>query len=399
MQRILISLTLALGCAVLGAQEPPEEGTAPSGEAPQVFEARTGAFEFIAADNASLQIARKIGAQVIRVCDQLLTPPTERLPILTVKLAPDGMGNLEGQSHLLFEDVAGDYGVAVAWNENLPAALFMEVLTESYIRQLVYTISDRKRAEETPPWLIAGASLQVQVAFRPSLIEYLQELGRDYEMVSLEDLLSKKSLGELTPQDRIAAFWFIELVTRQLDKPKRIRNYFDTIVAGNLAIETLVQQAETIGDFPNGVEGWWVIGFQDLVHREAGIVLPLSRSAKQLFFLNRFELIDNGRPLLTTAPGLWEFRKSPAVRQSLTDRLVEIETILPRVNPVFYNSFRSLALVFESLLSDDRESFEQNIAEFEDELQISANLAREVMILTEDPEAELPEGETGETVL
>jgi len=388
----LIFVVALLGQLSLDAQllnpEVPQEDPPPT-EKPQVFEGRAGSFEFVAADQASLQIARRIGRKVLDVCDDLLTPPLERIPVIDVKLAPDGHGNLEGSSHRLFQDIAGDYGLAVAWNENLSVALFTEALTESYLKQLVYTLSDRQRAEEVPPWLIAGASLRVQVALRPALVEYLKELGRNSPMVSLENLLNKRSLSELTPADRVASYWFIELARRQLDREKRIRNYFDTVVAGKPAAETLEQQSEDIRTFPNGIEGWWVIGFQDIVHRDNGIVLSLERTAKQLFILNRFELIDRGRPSFQTSTSLWELRENPVIQRAVSDRLRGIENVMPRANPVFYRAFGNLGLVFQSLLAGEREEYLQNSSDFEEELGIATKIAEEVLLLSDNPAVEI----------
>lgn len=389
MQKLtLLFVSTILASSLLEAQDEIEEQRPPT-PSPQVFEAKVGTFEFIAADPGSLQIARRVGREVLDVCDELITPPLERIPIIDVKLAPDGRGNLDGKSHLLFEDRAGDYGLAIAWNENLSIALFTQALTESYLRQLVFTLSDRARAEQVPPWLIAGANLRVQVALRPALVEYLKELGRASEMVSLDELLEKDQLKDLSPADRIASYWFLELVTRQLDQEKSIRAYFDTVVAGKPAVETLAQQSEVIRSFPSGVEGWWIIGFQDIIHRENGIVLSLERSAKQLFVLNRFELIRNGRPFFSTASELWDLRDEPVIEQACTGRLREIESVLPRVNPVFYNAFRSLGLVMQTLLSGSEADYAEASANFEEDLRIATNLAQESQILAENPEAEI----------
>ncbi|MBC2604024.1 hypothetical protein [Puniceicoccus vermicola] len=386
----LVSL-LTLGISASWAQKSLDVGQTPqSDDKPQIFEGRAGTFEFVAADQGSLQIARKIGRQVLEVCDGLLTPPLERIPIITVKLAPDGSGNLEGQSYMLYQDIAGDYGLAIAWNENLSASLFTQVLTEAYLRQLVYTLSDRQRAEQVPAWLIAGANLEVQVGIRPALEEYLKELGKESEMVSLEEMVNKTDLDQLTPSERIASYWFLQLVTRQLGKEKAIRNYFDSIVAGRSPLEVLLQLDEEIGTFPGGIEGWWVIGFQDIVHRENGIVLPITRSAKQLLILDRFELIENGVPLITTSVELWDLRKNATIKQSITNRLRDIESILPRVNPVFYNAFRSLGLVFQSLLDGNEDEFQKAAKSFSEEVDFAANLARDAEMLSENPQAILP---------
>tara|TARA_R100000027_G_scaffold67699_1_gene67936 strand:- start:17430 stop:18605 length:1176 start_codon:yes stop_codon:yes gene_type:complete len=389
-QSISIALLLAvLSGTLLNAQllVPPPE-SAPDSK--QVFEGRAGVFEFVAADQGSLQIARKIGREVIEVCNDLLTPPLERIPIIAVKLVPDGRGNLEGVSHRLYQDIAGDYGLAVSWNQQLSASLFVQALTESYLRQLVFTLSDVKRAEETPPWLIAGTSLRVQTDLRPALVEYLKELGRESQMVSLEDLVAKTQLSELTPSDHIASFWFLELISRQLGTEKKVRNFFDTVIAGRNPLELLAQQSEKIRTFSNGIEGWWVIGFQDLVHRENGIVLSLDRSARQLQILNRFELIERNQPIYTTAAGLWELRKNDTIKEAINGRLRDIAAVLPRVNPVYFTTFQRLGLVFQSLLENDSETFQERVEVFNEELNRANLIADDVQLLSEDPQAVIP---------
>lgn len=385
-----IIILACLGTSIVSGQllvEPSESAPAK----PQVFEGRAGVFEFVAADQASLQIARKIGREVIEVCNEILTPPLERIPIVAVKLAPDGKGNLDGASHRLYQDIAGDYGLAISWNPQLSASLFVQALTESYLKQLVFTLSDVQRAEETPPWLIAGTSLRVQTILRPALVEYLKDLGRNLPMVSLEELVSKKEMGELTPADHIASYWFLQLVTNQLGNEKKIRNYFDTIVAGRPPLELLEQQSDRIRTFPNGVEGWWVIGFQDIVHRENGIVLSIERSARQLNMLNRFELIENNQPLYTMTEGLWVLRKDPVVKGAIEGRLRDVAMVLPRVNPLYYTAYQRLGLLFQSLLENDAEGFAEQVASFNEEFERANQIAEDVKILAIDPSAVLPQ--------
>jgi len=392
---LFIFALFGLGALLLTAQEgedsaPAESAGTEEDEAPEVFEGRTGTFEFVAADPESLRAAGQIAREVLDTCDELLTPPIERIPVIAVKLVPDGRGNLEGQTHRLFQDIAGDYGLAVAWNEDLSISLFTQLLTESYLKQLVYTLSDRQRAETVPPWLIAGAALRAQVGLRPALVEYLKELGREAPMIPLEELFGKTRMSELTATDRIAAFWFLDLVSRQFDGSKRLRNFFDTVAAGRPAIETLEQQSEEVRSFPNGVEGWWVVGFQDLVHRETGIVQSLDRSAKLLLILNRFELVDRGRPVSTTATDLWDLRKNAAIQQAVSRRLGEIDLVLPRINPIYYNAFGSLGLVMKALLEGDEETYRQRSRDFEEELAVANRMANEVRTLSNNPSADLP---------
>ena len=369
--------------------ETPARATSSPGQQ-RVFEGRTGTFEFVAADQGSLQVARRIGRKVLDVCDELITPPEERIPRISVKLAPEGRGNLEGATHRLYEDIAGDYGLAVGWNENLSVALFTQALVESYLKQLVYTLTDRERAEEVPAWLIAGASLRVQVALRPAMIEFLRRFGRNAPMISLEDLFVPRRLDELSAGERIASFWFLELLERTLDEEKRIRAFFDAVVSGGPPLDVLRSQTSEGRAFANGIEVWWVVGFQDLVHRETGIVLSVRRSGKQLFLLNRFELIEEGSPNFTTAAGLWDYRDNPVVQRVLTARLEQIRSLLPRANPVFYNCFRSLGLQIEALIKDDREAFEEQSADFDEELRIATAIAKDVQALADNPSSALP---------
>lgn len=369
----------------------PTESAAPSvrSSKPETFEGRVGTFDFVAADPASLQTARRIGRIVLDVCDELISAPDERIPTLSVKLVPDGRGDLDQEQVRIYEDVAGDYGLAVAWNEDLSVSLFIEALTDSYLRQIAYTLGDRDRAEKIPGWLIAAGTLRAQVALRPALVEYLREFGREAPMLSLEELLADRSPGDLSATERIGAFWFLELITRTFDNRKRIRNFFDAVVAGGPPLEVLQSQTQENRSFVNGAEAWWVIGFQDLVHRQTGIVLSIERSGRQLYLLNRFELLDESGPAFTTAGGLWEYRKNPLVRRALSDRLQQIRQLIPRANPVFYNAFRSLGLQMQALLDDDRETFEASAEEFTKEIAVATALARDAQILAEDPGAEI----------
>ncbi|MFP4353242.1 MAG: hypothetical protein ACLFRP_09225 [Puniceicoccaceae bacterium] len=348
-----------------------------------------GTFDFVAADPSSLQVARQIGRIVLDVCDRLISSPDERMPTLSVKLVPDGRGDLGDEQIRIYEDLAGDYGLAVAWNEDLPVSLFIQALTESYLRQLVYTSDDRDRAENIPSWLIAAATLRAQIGLRPALVEYFREFGREAPMLSLEELLADRPIEDLNAAERIAAFWFLELVTRTFDNPKRIRSFFDAVAAGRPPLEVLESQTRENPSFANGTEAWWVIGFQDLVHRQTGVVLSIARSGRQLYLLNRFELLDENRPAFTTVAGLWEYRKNPLVRRALSDRLQEIRQMMPRVNPVFYNAFRGLGLQMQALLDDDREAFDASTEEFSDEIETATALARDARMLAEDPDAEI----------
>ena len=384
-----VESTLEAAAPEESSAPPPPADPAARASRPKTFEGRMGTFDFVAADPSSLQVARRIGRIVLDVCDELISSPDERIPTLSVKLVPDGRGDLDEELIRIYEDVAGDYGLAVAWNGNLPVSLFIQALTDSYLRQIVYTLANRDRAEDLPSWLIAAAALRAQAALRPALVEYFREFGREAPMLSLEELLADRPLEDLSAAERIGAFWFLELITVTFDNPKRIRNFFDAVVAGGAPLEVLQNQTRENPSFANGAEAWWVIGFQDLVHRQTGIVLSIGRSGRQLYLLNRFELLDGGRPAFTTVAGLWEYRKNPLIQRTLSDRLQEIRQMMPRVNPVFYNAFRSLGLQMQALLDDDREAFEASTEEFSDEIATATALARDARILAEDPDAEI----------
>ncbi len=363
----------------------PEPRTAEKG----VFEGSVGTFEFVAADQASLQIARRIGREVLEVCDEMITPPQERIPKIAVKLAPDGRGNLGDKAFDIYQDLAGDYGLAVRWNQNLPASLFIQALTESYLRQLVFTLSGRGRSEEVPSWMIAGASLRTQIAFRPELLEFLRQVGREMPMPSLESVFASGPLGEMTLEQRTAAFWFLELFEKTLPTQKRYRSFFDAVVAGGPPMEVLQSQTQEIPGFGNGIEAWWIIGFQDMVNDEKGVVFSISRSAKIIFLLNRFEIIRGGNPEFVGAENLWELRDEPLIRKELVDRLQGLQATLPRINPVFYNSLGGIGLIMQTLLDGDREDFDRAVDDFSTEIERATALAQDAQLLAEDPEADL----------
>jgi len=366
------------------ASEPTERG---------VFEGKAGTFEFVAADQASLQVARKIGREVLEVCDFLMTPPLERIPTIEVKLAPDGRGNLEERMFDIYTDLAGDYGVAVRWNARLPASVFIEALTESYLKQLVLTITGRDRAEQVPSWLIAATSLRTQVAFRPELTEFLREIGREMPMPSLESLFAPRSLAEMNLEDRVAAYWFLELLRDSLGTQKRVRAYFDAIVMGGDPIGVLEARAEGLPGFGNGVEMWWVVGFQDLVNEESGIVFSIDRSGKLLFLLSRFEIVRPTGLEYAGSVDLWTDRQDPVIRREVSNRLQGVQALLPRINPVFFNSLRGLGLVLQALLDDNKEEFDRVAAEFSDEIERASALAKEALTLANDPGAEIDSSE------
>lgn len=368
--------------------------TRPSTPPPQrdVVRASTGTFDFVAADQGSMQVAKRIGREVLNVCDEILTPPLERIPKISVKLVPEGRGTLGDQPYSIYQDLAGDYGAAVRWNADLPISLFIEVLTESYLRQVVFTLSGRTKSEAVPPWLIAAATLEVQLSFRPELIELLRQIGRDMPMIPLDRVFQSKPLRQMSLQERVAAFWFVQLLEDSAATQKQFRGFFDAVVAGNPPLEVLQNQADRLRGFGNGIEAWWIVGFQDQVHDETGVVFSMARSGKIIFLLDRFELLRESGPEFVGAEGLWEVRDNPLIQQELATRLQQIQSFLPRINPVFYNSLRGLGLVMQTLLDGSREEFDQAVSEFSEEVRQASSLAQDAQLLAEDPLAEIPRG-------
>jgi len=69
---------------------------------------------------------------------------------------------------------------------------------------------------------------------------------------------------------------------------------------------------------------------------------------------------------------------------------MEIETFMPRANPVFYNAFRSLGLLMQQLLDGEQEAFDLQVIEFRKEIAIALSLAEDVLVLGQDPNAQIP---------
>lgn len=357
---------------------------------PQVFEGRTGPFEFIAPDSLSLQSVRDIARLVLRTTDRLITLPDERLPRISVRLVPEGRGNLEeGELYRIYEDMIGDFGLAVSWQENLPVSLFCNLLTEVYLKQVVFTMANRETAELVPSWLIAAISLDVQVQLRPTLVEFLQYMGRNQPMVDLEDLFTPRSMEEISMSDRISAYWFVQLILRSMDSSQAVRDFFDQVIDRRNPLRVLQSTAQEAGRQPEELEAWWVIGYQDMIHSPSGFVESMERSRKRFSDLSRFEWIVDGRPRVATVGDLWEFRNVPVVAEEIDMRLRLVEGWLPRVNPIYYNSYQNLGLIFISILDNDEEAFTQHVDRMMDEWDSSLLIEEDVQVLLLDPDSDL----------
>lgn len=371
---MFLALGMAAGLVRLaGAEEQPTV---------RFEEGRAGPFRVVAPDAESLYTIRTMAVEMVAMVDRFIELPTERVPLIDLRLAPPGYGNMEDRVQI-FEGRVGDYGLVMRWDENTPMAELAERLVEVYLRQITFTKADRETAEQVPDWLISAFGMRLQARIRPGLRFYLQEATRGLDVPALRDVVNSGNLSTYGLDDRLRHFWLLEMLNRLMTGETRRRNFFGELLTGANLLDQLMQEEPSLRDNPDVLETWWVVGLQEEIWRMTVPTESVQRSRDRLNRLWTFELLRDGQPFFPELEELWNLRQNEVVLGMAESKIQQIELTISMVNPAASNAFLTLGQTLNALRGGRESEFLRRLQEAREEMEILDSILLEMQAIRE----------------
>lgn len=345
-------------------------------------EVRAGSFRLVAPDAESAATVRTMAIELSAMVDRFIERPYERMPLIDLRLAPPGFGNIDARVRF-YEGRVGDYGLVLRWDENTAMAELAERLVEVYLRQIVFTQADRNVAGQVPDWLISAFGLRLQTRMRPGLRLYLQEITRGLEVPSLQAVIGMGNLDTYTIEDRLRHFWLLEMLNRLMTGERRRKNFFGAILLGANPLEQLMLEVPQLQQNPDLLETWWVVGLQEEIWRMTGPNEAIARSLERLDRLWAFELLRDGQPFFPELEELWGMRQDDVVRGLAESKVQQIELRMGTVNPAASNAFLALGQALNALATGREGEFRRLLEAAREERALLRSIAGEVQAIRE----------------
>jgi len=360
-------------------QTPPDPSTTMPVSVPSIQRFSAGGFNVVATSPGAAVRIRDVGNALQNLSARMFDRLPSDFPTPILRLAPPGMGGLAPEEpYRIYAESRGVVGAVLRWEESTAFATFCDALTEIWLTQIATYRRESDQPVKVPDFLVRGISLQLQVSLRPASRIFLQELGQETDPIPLSDLIIPNNADADTIKFRVASYWLIELINLNLGRPSVIRNYFEGVLTGTPPIESLQNFAPSLRSANDGLELWWAVGYNELVHQEVRPVETRRDSIERLARFSKFDLIVEGQARPVNLREVSEYVENDEVRRLVQMRLRELQQSLPRVHPVFQNASRALVVVLQATLDGDdktrREAIKALQTEWTTATRISATI-------------------------
>ncbi|MGF1531240.1 MAG: hypothetical protein ACFCU4_07755 [Puniceicoccaceae bacterium] len=319
-----------------------------------------GPFEVVSTSTEPAVRIRDVGNILASVVARYLPPQEFGSPRPVLRLAPPGAGGLApDESYRLYEESRDQVGVVLRWDRSTAFSAFCDALTEVYLAQIAANQNPEFKFPDVPDFFVRAISLELQTSIRPSTRLFVQQLGQQVDILSLEDLVRSSHPEAESLQFRINAYWFVELISRTLGRPAIARDYFSSLLASSPPIESLQNFVPSLRGNDQSIAIWWAVGYNELVHSRASPVENRPDSIARLARMSKFDLIIEGRSESVNLQSVFKYAKNPEVKRLLQMRIRSLEESLPQVHPVFQNASRALLVVLQAIAAEQSQKHQE----------------------------------------
>ena len=241
------------------------------------------------------------------------------------------------------------------WNDSLSLNKAIEGLTIAFIQSYCFSNYGNQFLDQTiyKAWSIECLSALVEIRLRPKT-EKLYWSGIEANALSVEFFDHQFFSTNKVSKKNAFLIWKV-IKTSRLSKKERRAILFKSFQGLN-ALGTLneVFQKELSDPNFNFIESYSLLYSSafDSINEQFE---SLEKSREWLNAMTKLHVTKEQSEQLMTLHEVWENRKDEQIQSLLQSRLQLIALVSVRINPVYYNALQSLALVYQKILSGDKE--------------------------------------------
>lgn len=307
-------------------------------------------FETVGLDFRSVSYLDELSLFIVQIAERHLEGESLDFPLpILVSLRPEEHVDFEGNYRIRIAE-RGAVHLDIRWEASLSLEQTCRALVEALVVQYAVFNLGPDSLSQIRAWPVEALSTEVYLALRPAMfVELLADTQVDQNSsltVVSEEMLSGAK------RDSSAGYWLMQVINAQSTSQSIDRDIFRAAVAG-ADVEGALVSAFLPNELTTG-QDWWAGEMKSLLGRDYEALESMQISRAWIEPLTRFDQVielETGEVQLNLR-SLWTHREDPLVRSLIQARYEILRLRISRVNPAYFNTARSLGLLYESLLKE-----------------------------------------------
>ncbi len=314
-------------------------------------------FEVVGLDLRSVSYVNELSRFTVEIAERYLDREGLAFPTpILISLRPDEHADFEGDSRLRLAE-RGSVQLDVRWEDSMTLERSCQVICEALLVQYAVYNYGFEAVSRLRAWPVSALSHDVYFSLRPSNLIELLNRSRENEVPLLTAVL-ESSQADMGAAGAGSAFgyWLLQAMKGSSLPRITVRRLFQQAVAGidvEEALASAVQAPEPTAELVSG-QTWWQGQMDALLGQEYEVIESMDISHGWLVNLARFDtpLMLESEAVTLNLRSLWMHRAQPEVREMVQARYEILRLRMARINPAYYNSARSLGVLYEGILKD-----------------------------------------------
>ncbi|MFT4900996.1 MAG: hypothetical protein ACI81V_000263 [Lentimonas sp.] len=318
----------------------------------QLFSLDNAYFEIVGTDSRSVSYVQELSLQVVEQMEPYLNYRTNNFPQrILVALRPDAFADFEG-NYSIRVAAQGFVSLDLKWEADLDLSTLCYALVDAYLQRYSIYHFGPAAGQTMSVWPARAIGQHCYLSLRPA------ESVTFHGMLESDSAVPFESLVELQANSSASAralerweSYAVLLFLKQSGMPRAsLCNFIEAQLRGADLPEVLMRQFPGIER--SGLAAWWQVQRSQISVNNNEWCERMERSRAWLEEMSQFDSYREAGFELKNLRGIWSQRHEPALREILSARLELVKLRLTRVNPVYFNAARALAVLFDTVLSE-----------------------------------------------
>lgn len=338
----------------------------PGAEAPRIFYTKPGQFEIIVAKAEDAQPALALGRSVWAGLSGPLGLPADGFSTpVSVWLVPAELWNSPAP-FLVTVETPGRVNVRVRWAEDSDPLHVRRAFVQGAILRQAVSWHGISAQLTVPLWLEQAGTAWSLVRERPAMLDSFQQESIGITSVPPLSSLLRWERGAVESRTwELASLWLFLQLQSEPGEASRWGGWIRGVVGGADPMDTLPRSYRGLWTNALAMELWWQTAFQ---HQRRQVTLPvMTAEASRGWLADRSRWLGGrgGREVVIGLGELRELRKEAWVREELTLRGKQAQSVLGVLHPYYANAALSMGKLYTAALKGGEKEFKEALAAFE----------------------------------
>ncbi|MGJ8641182.1 MAG: hypothetical protein ACSHYA_17460 [Opitutaceae bacterium] len=312
-------------------------------------------FEVVGVDYRSVAFVSELSEHIATECNRFLPDNGVAFPQhILIALRPEESVNFEGSTSLSLGD-QGTVRLDFRWTEAISLEQTCYAITQAFLTRYAIYQNGPTAPSKIKAWAVHALALEALYSIRPTLLIAQLNESRGTETIESSVLLTEVLSADVDDSFGHDAYFFLSALKKALFDRKVLRSIIENAISGGNPSEGIsklvlsdLKPEETL---TFGL--WWQAQRAELVSEKLELFEMMTESREWIEEMTDFTQFAEGNGDYKNLRSLWKLRGDEGLRSILKARLGLIRLRIEIVNPVYFNSARSLGSLYELLLDED----------------------------------------------